>query len=137
MGGMVQRMPVEDVGAVAVEVSGGLAEEEGSDKRHEEHEVAGESGEDAHAIADEQGARAAAVAMVPVFIAAATAGGPAINRGPAAKPRIFSFTIDIDNRPRGKGGGHGRLRCASAYSCWDAVSHCGVKSFPDGPEWYS
>src|ERR1700679_2647489 len=106
----LQRVPVHDVGAVAIKVAGGLAEEEGSDKRHEEHEVARKSGEDAHAVADEQGARAAAVAMVPVFVAATTAGGPTVDRGPAAKPRIFSFTIDIDNRPGSKGGGHGRLR---------------------------
>jgi hypothetical protein len=79
-------------------VTGGLAEEKGGDERHEEHEVAGESGKDSHAVAREQCARSAAVAMVvPVFIAAATAGGTAIDWRTAAKSRIFSFTIDVNN----------------------------------------
>ena len=116
-----QRMPIHDVGAVAVEVAGGLAEEEGGDQRHEEHEVAGQSGEDAHAITHEQRAWAAAVAMVPVFVATATAGGPTVDRRPTAKPRIFSFAIDIDNRPRSEGGGHGSFR-------WHQLTPVGMPS---------
>lgn len=103
-------MPVEDVGAVGVEMAGGLAEEEGGDQRHEEHEIAGESGEDAHAVAGEQGAGAAAVAMVlPVLVAAATAGRSAIYGWAAAKSRISTLTISVDYGP-GEGSGHGGLR---------------------------
>jgi hypothetical protein len=35
--------------------------------------------------------------VVPVFIAAATAGRTTIDWRATAKSRIFSFTIDVDN----------------------------------------
>jgi hypothetical protein len=100
-------VPVEHVGTTTIEVAGGLAEEEGRDKGHEEHEVAGKCGKDAHAITREQSAGAAAVAMVvPVFIAAAATGWTTIYWWPAAKSRVFPFALGIDDRP-GERSGHG------------------------------
>src|SRR5690348_7855671 len=40
----IESLPVENVGAMTVEVSGGLTEEKGRYQGHEKHEVAGESG---------------------------------------------------------------------------------------------
>jgi len=102
-----ERMPVQDVGSVAIKVAGGLAEEESGHERHEEHEVAGQGGEDTHAVASEQGTWATAMTVVPVFVAATAAGGTTIYRWSAAKSRVFPFTLSVDYGP-GEGGRHGR-----------------------------
>src|ERR1700742_4475356 len=47
--------------------------------------------------------------VLPVLIATAAPGGPAVYRGAAAKSRIFPFTLSVDDGP-GEGSGHGRLR---------------------------
>lgn len=68
--------PLVDVVVVGVEMAGVLADEEGADDGDEEHQVAGESEEDAHAVADEALARAAATVgtVVPVIVVAAATG---------------------------------------------------------------
>ena len=81
MGGAREKMPVGDDVVSGVDVDGALADEEGADEDGEEDEVAGEAGEHGHAIADEllAGAVTAGVVGIPVLVASATAGGPAID----------------------------------------------------------
>lgn len=65
---------------VDINVAGRLVDEEGADDGDKEHEVAGESEEDAHAVAMEAlvGAAAAVGAFVPV-VAVATAAGALVS----------------------------------------------------------
>src|ERR1700683_1200516 len=72
-----EKMPVGDDIVGGVDVDRALPDEEGANEDGEEDEVASEAGEHSHAIADELLAWTvtARVAGVPVFVAAAAAGG--------------------------------------------------------------
>jgi len=61
---------------VGVEVAGGLVDEKSADDGDEEHEIAGQSEEEAHAIAMEAliGAAATVGTIVPVVVVSAAAG---------------------------------------------------------------
>src|SRR5579884_240991 len=108
-----QRMPVGNVVVANIEVSGILADKEGTHQSDKEDQIACESEEKAEPVAGEEFTRAAPSVwvVVPIVVAASAACRPSIYGRFAPDSSVFPLDI---GRGTGEGSGHGAIPSANS-----------------------